>query len=251
MRSLYVPHTTLHRQLSLSLCPYSTIRRCRNWPRRPRCQPWMNSSPRMLCLHARICWRSAGGACTVAVRQRGHCTRPALSQEPATAPDQNATFCVLIRRRFFGFDVSNWRSIARERCNRRRHLGVGARPRLAAGRHPSAGARSQRPSDVQPARWRGRPSARGLRCFAADAPAAHRGSYGERDWLETAHARAGENFYAVEELGGTKYFTAVYADTAVAPVCVSCHNDHKDSPRRDFEMGDVMGGVIIRIPIEG
>ncbi len=46
------------------------------------------------------------------------------------------------------------------------------------------------------------------------------------------------------------YFTAVYADVAVAPVCTSCHNEHKDSPKRDFKLGDVMGGVVIRIPLE-
>lgn len=59
----------------------------------------------------------------------------------------------------------------------------------------------------------------------------------------------GENFYGEEELGGQTYFTAVYADTAVADACVSCHNEHKDSPRTDFELGEVMGGVVIRIPI--
>jgi hypothetical protein len=48
-----------------------------------------------------------------------------------------------------------------------------------------------------------------------------------------------------------KYFTAVYPDPAVAPVCVSCHNEHKDTPKTDFKLGDVMGGVVIRIPIEG
>jgi hypothetical protein len=47
------------------------------------------------------------------------------------------------------------------------------------------------------------------------------------------------------------YFTAVYADTAVAPACITCHNDHKDSPRNDFEIGDVMGGVVVRIPVGG
>jgi len=73
----------------------------------------------------------------------------------------------------------------------------------------------------------------------------------EKEGLEHVADNKGENFYTVEELGGQKYFTAVYADTAVAPVCVSCHNDHKDSPRRDFELGDVMGGVVIRIPVEG
>jgi len=59
-----------------------------------------------------------------------------------------------------------------------------------------------------------------------------------------------ERYYAEEELGGVKYFTAVYPDIAVAPACVSCHNDHADSPRRDFELGEVMGGVVLRIPLE-
>ena len=56
-------------------------------------------------------------------------------------------------------------------------------------------------------------------------------------------------FYGTEELGGTKYFTAVYADVGVASACIDCHNEHKDSPRRDFELDDVMGGVVIRIPL--
>jgi hypothetical protein len=30
---------------------------------------------------------------------------------------------------------------------------------------------------------------------------------------------------------------------------VSCHNDHKDTPRTDFKLGDVMGGVVIRVPL--
>lgn len=59
----------------------------------------------------------------------------------------------------------------------------------------------------------------------------------------------GENFYGEEELGGVTYFTAVYADPAVAPACVTCHNDHPDTPRDDFELGDTMGGVVIRVPI--
>ena len=56
-------------------------------------------------------------------------------------------------------------------------------------------------------------------------------------------------FYSEEELGGKKYFTAVYADVAVAGPCVNCHNAHKDSPRTDFKLGEVMGGVVIRVPM--
>lgn len=61
----------------------------------------------------------------------------------------------------------------------------------------------------------------------------------------------GKNYYTTEKLGGTNYFTAVYADTGVAPVCVSCHNKHPDTPKANFKIGDVMGGVVIRIPIDG
>jgi len=61
----------------------------------------------------------------------------------------------------------------------------------------------------------------------------------------------GENYYAEEQLGGQTYFTAVYPDVAVAPVCSACHNEHKDSPRSDFKLGDVMGGVVIRVPLGG
>jgi hypothetical protein len=57
------------------------------------------------------------------------------------------------------------------------------------------------------------------------------------------------NYYAEETLGGQKFFTAVYADVAVADACVSCHNSHADSPRDDFKLGDVMGGVVLRIPM--
>lgn len=72
----------------------------------------------------------------------------------------------------------------------------------------------------------------------------------EKEGLKFVAENKGKNYYADETLGGKKYFTAIYADTAVAPACVSCHNDHKDSPRTDFKLGDVMGGVVIRLPVE-
>lgn len=58
------------------------------------------------------------------------------------------------------------------------------------------------------------------------------------------------SFYTHEVLDGTDYFVAVYPDPAVAPACVNCHNKHPDSPRRDFKVGDVMGGVVIRFPLQ-
>lgn len=72
----------------------------------------------------------------------------------------------------------------------------------------------------------------------------------EKDGLKYVTENKGKNFYGEETLGGKKYFTAVYADVAVSPACVSCHNGHDESPRKDFKLNDVMGGVVIRIPTE-
>lgn len=72
----------------------------------------------------------------------------------------------------------------------------------------------------------------------------------EKTGLKFIADNKGKNYYAEEVLGGKKYFTAVYPDIGVSPVCISCHNEHKDSPRTDFKLGDVMGGVVIRIPLD-
>jgi hypothetical protein len=72
----------------------------------------------------------------------------------------------------------------------------------------------------------------------------------EKEGLKYVADNKGKNYYTTEKLGGKTYFTAIYADTGVAPVCVSCHNKHPDTPKKDFKLGDVMGGVVIRIPID-
>ena len=64
-----------------------------------------------------------------------------------------------------------------------------------------------------------------------------------------ADNKGATNYYAEETLGGKKYFTAVYADVAVSKACVTCHNNHDDTPKNDFALNDVMGGVVIRLPI--
>jgi hypothetical protein len=71
----------------------------------------------------------------------------------------------------------------------------------------------------------------------------------EREGLKFVADNKGKNYYGEETLGGKKYFTAVYPDIAVAQACVSCHNGHADTPRTDFKLNDVMGGVVIRIPM--
>ncbi|MDE0680957.1 MAG: DUF3365 domain-containing protein [Gammaproteobacteria bacterium] len=72
----------------------------------------------------------------------------------------------------------------------------------------------------------------------------------EREGLEFVTENPDENFYGEEELGGKRYFAAVYPDRAIVEACVNCHNNHRDSSRTDLKAGDVMGGVVIRIRID-
>ncbi len=72
----------------------------------------------------------------------------------------------------------------------------------------------------------------------------------EKTGLDAVARDGSKPFYGEETLGKTKYFTAIYADKAIAPACVTCHNAHKDSPRTDFKIGQTMGGVVLRIPMK-
>jgi len=51
------------------------------------------------------------------------------------------------------------------------------------------------------------------------------------------------------QVGGMWYFQALYPDIAITDSCVSCHNNHPDSPKKDFKLGDVMGGIAINLPL--
>ena len=54
-------------------------------------------------------------------------------------------------------------------------------------------------------------------------------------------------YYAEDDSAGQPSTVAIYADVASVDACVSCHNGHPQSPRHDFKLGDVMGGVIVRV----
>ena len=72
----------------------------------------------------------------------------------------------------------------------------------------------------------------------------------ERKALETVTAQPGRPFTGIVTSGRKRYFQAVYADRAVSKACVICHNSHPLSPKRDFKLNDVMGGIAITIPLE-
>jgi hypothetical protein len=50
--------------------------------------------------------------------------------------------------------------------------------------------------------------------------------------------------------GGVTHFQAIYPDLAVTQACIGCHNAHQDSPKRDFKINDVMGAIMISIPVK-
>jgi hypothetical protein len=71
----------------------------------------------------------------------------------------------------------------------------------------------------------------------------------EKIGLGTILTHPTKPYTAFVKEGGTRYFQAVYPDLAVAQACIGCHNSHPDSPKRDFKINDVMGGLIISIPL--
>ena len=56
-------------------------------------------------------------------------------------------------------------------------------------------------------------------------------------------------YTAVTTVDGARVFQALYADKAVSQICADCHNGHVKSPKRNFKVGDVMGGILLTIPL--
>ena len=73
----------------------------------------------------------------------------------------------------------------------------------------------------------------------------------EEQGLEFVKANPDKAFYAEDDSAGQPSLVAIYADVASVEACVTCHNAHPQSPRQDFQLGDVMGGVIIRLFMPG
>ncbi len=72
----------------------------------------------------------------------------------------------------------------------------------------------------------------------------------EKAGLEVVAEDPSESYSGTITRGKLKYFKAIYADRAVSPACVECHNGHLLSPKRDYKLGDVMGAIIISFPLE-
>lgn len=72
----------------------------------------------------------------------------------------------------------------------------------------------------------------------------------EKEGLGTILTHQNKPYTGFVKEGGARYFQAVYPDLAVAQACIGCHNSHPDSPKRDFKINDVMGAIVISIPVK-
>lgn len=71
----------------------------------------------------------------------------------------------------------------------------------------------------------------------------------ERQGLAAVEKDPSKPHYGIVKQGDMRLFEAIYADRAISQACVDCHNTHPNSPRRDYKLDDVMGGIIITFPI--
>ncbi|MEA5508456.1 DUF3365 domain-containing protein [Crocosphaera sp. UHCC 0190] len=53
---------------------------------------------------------------------------------------------------------------------------------------------------------------------------------------------------------GKRYYSALYPDKAISAACIDCHNQHpvhkQRYPDKVFKVGDVIGGIVINLPLD-
>jgi hypothetical protein len=71
----------------------------------------------------------------------------------------------------------------------------------------------------------------------------------ERTALKKILVDSDRPYAGVTTQGKARVFQALYPDKALSSKCADCHNVHPESPKRDFKVGDVMGGILLTIPL--
>ncbi len=59
----------------------------------------------------------------------------------------------------------------------------------------------------------------------------------------------GNLFYRFVEYNGNYTLRYATPDIATADVCIRCHNSHEESRKHDFSLGDLMGILVVNIPV--
>jgi methyl-accepting chemotaxis protein len=72
----------------------------------------------------------------------------------------------------------------------------------------------------------------------------------QREALDRFLGGSDTRHYIYEVYKGRESIRYMIPDVAASQTCVDCHNANPSSPKRDYKIGDVMGGLEIAIPIE-
>ena len=71
----------------------------------------------------------------------------------------------------------------------------------------------------------------------------------EQKALKALKAQPKTPFYQIEQQQGAPVFRYAVADIMRDQSCVNCHNSHPDSPKTDWQLGDVRGALEVAVPL--
>jgi sigma-B regulation protein RsbU (phosphoserine phosphatase) len=72
----------------------------------------------------------------------------------------------------------------------------------------------------------------------------------ETDGFASLAYSPGDPFVRADTVDGRAVMRVLMADVATSTSCVSCHNAHPQSPKHDFRLYDLMGGLEVIIPMD-
>jgi signal transduction histidine kinase len=72
----------------------------------------------------------------------------------------------------------------------------------------------------------------------------------DRDAFAALAMSPDKHFLRINTVEGRAVMRVLMADRASAQSCVDCHNAHPESPRHDFKLHDLMGGLEVIIPVD-
>lgn len=72
----------------------------------------------------------------------------------------------------------------------------------------------------------------------------------QKEALESFSKGSDMSFYRFEKFKGKESVRYMIPDVATSQICVDCHNRYPASPKRDYKIGDVAGGLEVVVPIE-
>ncbi|GAB2586594.1 methyl-accepting chemotaxis protein [Nitrincola alkalisediminis] len=72
----------------------------------------------------------------------------------------------------------------------------------------------------------------------------------ERDAIAFLKQNPQESYGRRIEINGQPFYRVARADVMNQPSCLACHNNHPDSPKRDWQIGDVRGVAQATVPLD-